>query len=308
VNLDFSKIKVLLIGDFMIDNYIIGSSNRMSPEAPVPVVIPEEEYSIPGGAGNVAMNLSALGSDVTCLGLVGDDRFGNKLIEILNDNNVSTKYIEKIKNHHTTLKKRIYCNGTQVARIDKEKLIDWSPTQLDSLDYTDYDVIILSDYNKGVLIRPWFVKPKEIDVVLDPKDKRWEHLFKHSNIITPNLNELKELTGMDIIDENSILNACTKLIKRNNFDYVIAKKGEKGMTVIGKNDFEVHINPHYVDSPDVTGAGDTVIAALSIAYAKTNDMKFSAELANTAAACVVRKTGTATITIDEINNYINQDE
>ena len=240
--------------------------------------------------------------------MVGDDRFGNKLIEILNDNNVSTKYIEKIKNHHTTLKKRIYCNGTQVARIDKEKLIDWSPNQLDSLDYTDYDVIILSDYNKGVLIRPWFVKPKEIDVVLDPKDKRWEHLFKHSNIITPNLNELKELTGMDIIDENSILNACTKLIKRNNFDYVIAKKGEKGMTIIGKNDFEVHINPHYVDSPDVTGAGDTVIAALSIAYAKTNDMKFSAEFANTAAACVVRKTGTATITIDEINNYINQDE
>ena len=80
------------------------------------------------------------------------------------------------------------------------------------------------------------------------------------------------------------------------------------MTVIGKNDFEVHIKPHYVDSPDVTGAGDTVISALSIAYAKTNDMKFSAELANTAAACVVRKTGTATITIDEINNYINQDE
>ena len=91
MNLDFSNIKVLLIGDFMIDHYIIGSSNRMSPEAPVPVVIPEEEYSIPGGAGNVAMNLSALGSDVTCLGAIGNDIFGKKLIEILNDNNIQYK-------------------------------------------------------------------------------------------------------------------------------------------------------------------------------------------------------------------------
>lgn len=308
MNLNFSKIKVLLIGDFMIDHYIIGSSNRMSPEAPVPVVIPEEEYSIPGGAGNVAMNLSALGSDVTCLGVVGEDSFGNKLIEILNDNNVNTKYIEKIKNYHTTLKKRIYCNGTQVARIDKEKLIDWSPNQLDSLDYTDYDIIILSDYNKGVLKRPWFIKPRETHVVLDPKNKKWEHLFIHSNIITPNLNELKELTEMDIIDSSSILKACNKLIKENNFDYVIAKKGDKGISIIGKNNSEIHINPHFVDNPDVTGAGDTVIAAFSLAYAKTNDIKFSAEFANTAAACVVGKTGTATVTINEINNYINRDE
>ncbi len=308
MNLDFSKIKVLLIGDFMIDHYIIGSSNRMSPEAHVPVVIPEKEYSIPGGAGNVAMNLSALGSDVTCLGVVGEDSFGNKLIKILKDNNVNTKYIEKIKNYHTTLKKRIYCNGTQVARIDKEKLIDWSPNQLDSLDYTDYDVIILSDYSKGVLIRPWFVKPKEIDVVLDPKNKRWEHLFIHSNIITPNLNELKELTDIDIIDDNSILKACNKLITEYDFDYVIAKKGDKGMTIVGKNNSEIHVDPHLVNSPDVTGAGDTVIAALSLGYAKTNNIKISAEFANTAAAFVVGKTGTATVTIDEINNYINQNE
>lgn len=308
MNLNFSKIKVLLIGDFMIDHYIMGSSNRMSPEAPVPVVIPEEEYSIPGGAGNVAMNLSALGSDVTCLGVVGEDSFGNKLIEILNENNVKTKYIEKIKNYQTTLKKRIYCNGTQVVRIDEEKLIDWSPNQLNSLDYTEYDIIILSDYNKGVLVRPWFVKPKEIHVVLDPTKKKWEHLFFQSSIITPNLNELKELTDIDIIDDSSILKACNKLITEYDFDYIIAKKGDKGITIVGKDNSEIHIDPHFVDSPDVTGAGDTVIAAFSLAYAKTNDIKFSAKFANTAAACTVGKTGTATVTIDEINNYINQNE
>ena len=142
----------------------------------------------------------------------------------------------------------------------------------------------------------------------DPKNKKWEHLFIHSNIITPNLNELKELTDTNIIDDTSILKACNKLIAEYDFDYVIAKKGDKGITIVGKNNSEIHIDPHLVDIPDVTGAGDTVIAALSLAYAKTNDIEFSAKFANTAAACTVGKTGTATVTIDEINNYINQNE
>ena len=163
MNLDFSDIKVLVIGDFMIDHYIIGESNRMSPEAPVPVVVPKEEYSIPGGAGNVAMNISAMGSQVTCLGAIGNDIFGKKLIKIFNENNISSKHIETIENYSTTLKQRIYCNDIQVARVDKEEPLNWSPNQsASSLDYSDYDVIILSDYDKGVLMRPWFFKPKKL--------------------------------------------------------------------------------------------------------------------------------------------------
>jgi rfaE bifunctional protein kinase chain/domain len=107
MNLDFSDIKVLLIGDFMIDHYIIGTSNRMSPEAPVPVVIPDEEYSIPGGAGNVAMNLSAMGANVTCVGIVGNDDWGRKLFSILNNRGINTDNIDIIDNHPTTLKKRV---------------------------------------------------------------------------------------------------------------------------------------------------------------------------------------------------------
>ena len=307
MNLDFSDIKVLVIGDFMIDHYIIGESNRMSPEAPVPVVVPKEEYSIPGGAGNVAMNISAMGSQVTCLGAIGNDIFGKKLIKIFNENNISSKHIETIENYSTTLKQRIYCNDIQVARVDKEELLNWSPNQsVSSLDYSDYDVIILSDYDKGVLMRPWFIMPKKTNVILDPKNERYEHLFMHSNIITPNLNELKKLSEININSIDSIVNACNKLIKENNFDYVIAKKGDKGMTIVGKQDFIKHIESHKVNNPDVTGAGDTVIAALSIAYAKTNDIEFSAKFANAAAAIAVDKTGTASVATKEIESLLSK--
>ena len=304
MNLDFSDIKVLVVGDFMIDHYIMGESNRVSPEAPVPVVVPTEEFSIPGGAGNVAMNISTLGSEVTCLGVIGNDIFGKELIKIFNENNISSKYIETIENYSTTVKQRIYCNGIQVARVDKEEPVNWNPNQSEnSLDFSDYDVVILSDYDKGVLVKPWFLKPKNTNVLLDPKSG-YEHLFMHSNIITPNLNELKKISGMNINNDDSIVNACNKLMKENTFDYIIAKKGDKGMTIVGNQNFIKHIDPNRVDNPDVTGAGDTVIAALSIAYAKTNDIEFSAKFANVAAAIAVDKTGTASVTIDEINNYI----
>jgi rfaE bifunctional protein kinase chain/domain len=304
MKLDFSDIKVLLIGDFMIDHYIIGTSTRMSPEAPVPIVIPEKEYSIPGGAGNVAMNLSSMGANITCIGAVGNDIWGQKLIEILNSNNINTKYIELIKDYTTTLKQRVYSNGIQIARVDQEEYLDWNPNLSENFDYADYDVIILSDYSKGVLIRPWFFEPKGIDVILDPKNKKWKHLFKHSNIITPNLNELKKISGMNITDNHSILNACNQLIKDNNFDYIIAKKGNQGMTIVGKDNFVKHIEAHYVENPDVTGAGDTVIAVLSIVYAKTNDIEFSAKFANAAASIVVGKLGTATTTVEEIKKLL----
>ena len=110
---------------------------------------------------------------------------------------------------------------------------------------------------------------------------------------------------MNINNNDSIINACNKLIKENNFDYVVAKKGDKGMTIVGKHNFIKHIESHKVDNPDVTGAGDTVIATLSIAYSKTNDIEFSAKFANYAASIVVSKTGTANVTIDDLNNYIH---
>jgi len=299
MNIDFSDTTVLLIGDFMIDHYIIGTSNRMSPEAPVPVVIPVKEYSVPGGAGNVAMNLCTMGANVICLGVVGDDIWGEKLLSLLKNKGINIDGIDIIKNHPTTLKQRIYSDGKQVARLDTEKIIDWTPNFL-SKNLDNYDACILSDYNKGV------IKNANIDtdiLIVDPKKDDFS-LYKNTHIITPNLNELQRATKIKLGDDQSIIDACTELIGKYNFNYIVIKRGAQGMTIVGKNNFVKHIEAHSVENPDVTGAGDTVISALSIAYAKTQDIELSAHFANNAAATAVNKLGTATVTIDEINNYI----
>ena len=304
MNLDFSNIKVLLIGDFMVDHYIVGTSNRVSPEAAVPVVIPKKDYSVPGGAGNVAMNLSLLGANVTCIGCVGNDIWGEKLLSILKNESIKTEGIELIDDHPTTLKQRIYSDGKQVARLDTEKIINWQPN---SELQQNYDIIILSDYNKGVLNNLWFDINSLDNVIVDPKKDSFNH-YSGSNIITPNLNELKKASNLDINDDKSIVNACNQLIKENNFKYIVAKKGDQGMTIVGANNFVKHVKAHSVDNPDVTGAGDTVISVLSLAYAQTKDIELSAKIANAAAAIVVGKIGTATVTIEEINNYISINE
>ena len=299
MKLDFSDITILLVGDFMIDHYVTGTSNRMSPEAPVPVVIPKEEYSIPGGAGNVAMNLRAMGANVVCLGVVGDDIWGEVLLSTLKNEDINVDNIDIIKNHPTTLKQRIYSDGKQVARIDIEKILDW---RFKISDYTldNYDACIVSDYNKGV------IKDTNIDtniLIVDPKKDDFS-FYKKAHIITPNLNELQRATKIEIKDDQSIVDACNELIEKNNFNYIVAKRGAQGITVVGKNNFIKHIKAHSIKNPDVTGAGDTVISALSIAYAKTQDIELSARFANNAAAAAVNKSGTATVTIEEINNYI----
>jgi rfaE bifunctional protein kinase chain/domain len=299
MKMDFSDIKILLVGDFMIDHYIMGTSNRMSPEAPVPVVIPQKEYFIPGGAGNVAMNLSAMGVNVTCLGVVGDDIWGERLISILKNEGINVNSVDIIKNHPTTLKQRIYSNGKQVARLDTEKILDSNLTMSDhNLD--NYDACIVSDYNKGVIKN---INISTNIVIVDPKKDDFS-FYKNTHIITPNLNELQRVTKIKIGDSQSIEVACTQLIEKYNFNYIVAKRGDEGMTIVGKKNFVKHIQAHPVKNPDVTGAGDTVISALSIAYAKTQDIELSAKFANSAAAIAVSKSGTATVTIDEINNYI----
>ena len=299
MNLDFSDITVLLVGDFMMDHYIMGTSNRMSPEAPIPVVVPEKEYSIPGGAGNVAMNLRTMGANVVCVGFVGDDIWGERLLSLLKNKGINIDGIDIIKNHPTTLKQRIYSDRKQVVRLDTEKIIDWTSNFL-SKNLKNYHTCLLSDYNKGV------VKNANIDtniLIVDPKKEDFS-LYKNAHIITPNLNELQRATKIKIQDDESIVDACTELIEKYNFNYILAKKGVQGMTIVGKDNFVKHIEAHSVKNPDVTGAGDTVISALSIAYAKTQDIELSARFANSAAATAVNKPGTATVTIDEINNYI----
>ena len=299
MKLDFSDITILLAGDFMIDHYIMGTSNRVSPEAPVPVVIPKEEYSIPGGAGNVAMNLCAMGANVSCLGTVGDDSWGERLLSLLKNKGINIDGIEIIKNHPTTLKQRIYSNGKQVARLDIEKILDWTPEISDD-NLHNYDACIVSDYNKGAANNISL----DLDIlIVDPKKDDFAQ-YKNFKIITPNLSELQKASKIEIKNDQTIVDACNELIEKNNFDYIVAKKGDKGITIVGKDNFVKHVKAHTVKNPDVTGAGDTVIAVLSVVYAKTKDIELSVKIANAAAAIVVEKSGTATTTIEEIEKLL----
>lgn len=302
MDLDFKDLKVLLIGDFMIDQYVLCSSTRMSPEAPVPVLNPNEIYSTPGGAGNVALNLSSLGANVTCVGCIGSDAEGIELTKNLKEKGINTDllYITQIP---TTVKRRYYLNGNQVLRVDIEKeLKNWSPSIV-NLEYDKYDLILFSDYNKGVLNNRWFSKIKGKNIFVDPKKDDFL-FYSNATIITPNLKELQRASNSKITDNKSIVKACKLIIEKHaNLEYIIVKKGGKGITIVGKNEYEKHIDPHKVSKPDVTGAGDTVIATFSLAYTKTNNIEDSARIANAAAAIVVGKIGTAVVTIEEINNY-----
>lgn len=299
MNLNFSDINVLLIGDFMIDHYIFGNSFRMSPEAPVPVVIPDSESYVPGGAGNVAMNLRMMGANVTCVGFVGNDIWGERLISILKKEGIKINNIDVIKNHKTTVKKRIYSNGKQVVRLDNETIIDWESSFLNN-NLDNYNLCIFSDYNKGAVKH---TNIKNELVIVDPKKNDFS-AYKNATIITPNLSELQKATDFPITDNKSIVNACNALIEEFNFTYIIAKKGEKGMTIVGKDNFIKHFDGHSVKRPDVTGAGDTVISTLSLAFAKTKDIELSAKIANVAASIVVGKSGTGIVKTDEIINSL----
>jgi rfaE bifunctional protein kinase chain/domain len=305
MSFDFQSVKVLVVGDLMIDNYIMGSSSRLSPEAPVPVIRPTSNYSIAGGAANVAMNMSSLGAQVSCAGVIGDDLWGEKLLSILNEKGIDSTYINKIKNFKTTLKQRIYSNDIQIARIDIEENLEQRCSFMDE-NFNNYDVIILSDYNKGVLTTNWFQRPENTTVFLDPKKSFIN--FNQCDIITPNLNELKQLSGNNITSENDIKESCKIILKKYKLKYIIAKRGEEGITIIGNNNYVKHLKARFVETPDVTGAGDTVISSISLAFAVTNDIEKSAEFAINASALAVSKPGTATVTIYEINNYINTNE
>ena len=290
MSFDFQSIKVLVIGDLMIDDYIIGSSSRLSPEAPVPVIRPTSNYSIAGGAANVAMNMSSLGAQVSCAGVIGDDSWGYKLLSILNKKGIDNTYIDRIRNFKTTVKQRIYSNEKQIARIDNEEILEQECSFMDN-KFNNYD---------------YHLPMGSLGLYLDPKKSFIN--FNQCDIITPNLNELKQLSGDNIISEEDIKESCKIILNKYNLKYIIAKRGDEGITIVGKNDYVKHLKAKFVKTPDVTGAGDTVISSISLAFAVTNDIEKSAEFAINASALAVSKPGTATVTIDEINNYINANE
>ncbi|NWF52319.1 MAG: D-glycero-beta-D-manno-heptose-7-phosphate kinase [Nitrospirae bacterium] len=311
---EFEKKKILIIGDLILDRYIWGKVNRISPEAPVPIVEVTNEDFLLGGAANVANNIMALGGHSTIVGVTGADRAGDVLIDLLDKKGIKCEGIFRCS-RPTTVKTRVIAHNQQVVRFDKEdkKKLEGKVLK-DTLGYIrgilhEHDAVIISDYKKGVVSRELIKevlknsKNHNVFVSVDPKVGHF-HLYKNVSLITPNLTEASVASGIVIEDEKSLILAGKKLLKKLLCDAVLITKGEQGMTLF-ERDKVAHIPTITRDVYDVTGAGDTVIAAFTIAYVSGANMEEAAVIANHAAGIVVGKIGTAVATTEEILKSLN---
>ena len=306
---EFRKKKILIIGDLILDRYIWGKVNRISPEAPVPIVEVTKEEFLLGGASNVANNIVALGGHPTIAGVVGNDRAGEEMMKLLEERGIQSQGVFWCS-RPTTVKTRVIAHNQQVVRFDREnkdkiegKVSKELLTFMRSA-VTAHDAVIISDYKKGVvsseLIREVIKnsRPSHIFVSVDPKVGHF-HLYKNVSLITPNLSEASLASGIEIVDEKSLIHAGRALLKKLSCSAVLITKGEQGMSLFEKNKV-AHIPTVTRNVYDVTGAGDTVIAAFTIAYAAGATLEEAAVIANHAAGIVVGKIGTAVATPDEI--------
>ncbi len=303
--------KILVVGDLMLDYYLWGSVNRISPEAPVAVVDIDRETTVLGGAGNVVNNLIALGCDVYVTSVVGDDKVAHELESILSD--ISAKsFLVKQKNRKTSKKSRIIASHSQVVRYDNESKEDISQSSQEKilekfkLLCDKVDIVLLSDYGKGVLTSSLTSKlidvanSKNKKVLVDPKGFDYSK-YSGAYLLTPNKKEAEEASGIKIKDDNSLIDALKKLKSIANLEISLITLSEDGIAIF---DDKLIMKPTVArEVYDVTGAGDTVIASLGYYLACGNDITTSLEFANLAAGVVVGKLGSATATIDEIEHY-----
>lgn len=313
---EFEKVTVGVIGDVMLDKYIFGKVRRISPEAPVPVVEVVKEKITPGGAANVCANISALGAKVNLVSVVGDDPSSTILTELLSlMNNINTKFIINKPQHKTTEKIRIIAEHQQVARVDHEVKLEYSPTlRLKIKDnikkvIESSDIIILSDYGKGVLSKDiiqfciMYSKVKNIPIFVDPKIEHFTS-YKGVTSMTPNIAEaFGGMRKLENRDEKAIENIGKEIVRKLSLKTLIITRSEQGMSVFNKTSNGVkitHIPTAAKEVFDVTGAGDTVISVTAMAYVVSKDILKSAIIANYAAGIVVSKIGSATVTPQEL--------
>lgn len=306
------KPNILVIGDLMIDHYLWGSCDRISPEAPVQVVNVKKESSVLGGAGNVINNLVALGSVVDVISVIGNDSVANELKSLLEKIDVPTSNLVVENNRKTSKKSRLIASQQQVLRYDMESIDDINENSHKQIIQTleknidKYSSIILSDYGKGVLttnLTKEIIKianKNSIKVLVDPKGKDYSK-YKGSYTLTPNKKEAMEATNIDIKDENSLIEALKSLKTQCELEVSLITLSEQGIAIF---DDELTIKPTVArEVYDVTGAGDTVIASIAFALGNNLDIKDAIYFANLAAGVVVGKIGSATTTLDEIYEY-----
>ena len=305
------KPSILVIGDLMIDHYIWGAATRLSPEAPVPVVNVKKETTTLGGAGNVVQNLVALGAHVAVAGVIGNDSSGRQLINMLEHEGVKTNALIKDDARPTTIKTRVLAGSHQLVRIDKEITESLSPDAEHDLitalraNIAGADIVIFSDYNKG-LFSPGVTQKMiaianehEKKVVIDPKGLNYAK-YEGAFIIKPNRKELAEAAKVEKISNITELRDATKTIfAQTKTQYLIVTLSEEGMAIVTERSSKL-LPVKATEVFDVTGAGDTVIAAIAYFVALGFEVEEACELANHAAAIVIRHIGSATTTVEEI--------
>ena len=298
--------KVLVVGDIILDQYIYGETHRISPEAPVPVVRVKNSEERPGGAANVAVNVSSLGVSVQLLGITGDDESSIRLEQLLSQCKVDCHFIRQ-SGFPTITKQRVLSQHQQLIRLDYENEIQTLKTDQLIDRYIELissvDIIILSDYAKGSLTKiQTFIehaREKNVPVLVDPKSSDFS-CYKNATVITPNLKELEAVVG-ECTSTDQIVEKGSKLCKELKLDALLVTRGEKGMTLLREKYAPLHLKAETHEVYDVTGAGDTVIATLATALACHYEIEQATALANIAAGLVVEKLGAATISVDEIN-------
>ena len=305
----FQHARLLVIGDVMLDRYWHGEASRVSPEAPVPVVKVGNREDRPGGAGNVALNMAALGSAVRLVGIVGNDKTGLELLSRLNAAGVYCDFLQSA-DKPTITKLRVIGQHQQLIRLDFEQEFEAADIiglqgKVKSL-IGDSQVMVLSDYGKGALQETANLielgRSKDIPIIVDPKGTNFEK-YRGATLLTPNLSEFEAVAGYSN-NEEEFVNKGLRLVKDLNLEAILITRGEHGMTLIRPDSPELHLPARAQEVFDVTGAGDTVISVLAAAVAAGNGLADSTALANLAAGLVVGKLGTAAISGPELRRAV----
>lgn len=301
----YSTARILVVGDLMLDRYWHGATSRISPEAPVPVVHVDQDERRPGGAGNVALNISALGAKVSLMGFTGQDEAAGALLKILQQAGVLCLF-ESLENYPTITKLRVMSRHQQLIRLDFEdgfERVDNAPLLHQfHAELAQCQVVILSDYGKGTLqpaekfieLARLMKKP----VLVDPKGNDFS-IYRNATLITPNLNEFEAVAG-PCRDERDLVERGMNLIARLNLKGLLITRGEQGMTLLEVGQEPLHLPTHAREVFDVTGAGDTVISVLAASLAAKKSLRDATVLANVGAGVVVGKMGTATVSLAEL--------
>jgi rfaE bifunctional protein kinase chain/domain len=314
----FSRQRVLVIGDVMVDEYIWGQVSRISPEAPIPVVHVQKESALPGGAANVANNLRALGAKVLMAGVVGADAAGAKLRTLLKGEGVDTDLLLRDPSRPTITKTRVIAHSQQVVRIDRETPREISPEMAERLleklapVVRRVDAIILSDYAKGLLTAALtegvigLARRHHRIVTGDPKPANIAK-FKGVTLISPNQGEAEQAAGLKIKDAASLDEAGKRILEDLDCAAVLITRGEEGMSLFERGGHASHIPTVAREVYDVSGAGDTVISTLTLGLAAGGSFREAAVAANCAAGITVAEVGVATTTQAELKRRIGEE-